>query len=245
MTKHLLESLVCLTLVATGGAVGQEVRPVGAQTPSQINRTTRLVDAQALTPYVGVTTDGTAIEGLYSIDPGRGAPNADVVRAAKEFLAALTREQRDKGMFSVDAPEWRAWSNTSSYDRKGIGFDELTEGQREQAFALMRTAFSAKGFKLSRDIMRLNHHLAELTGEPERYSEWFYWLTFMGAPSETEPWGWQIDGHHLVVNYFVRGNQGVRAPLFTGSEPVIAQSGRYKGLRVMEPERDKAYAVSA
>jgi len=245
MTKHLLESLVCLTLVATGDAVGQDVRPVGAQTPSGVNRTTRLVDAQALTPYVGVTTDGTAIEGLYSIAPDRAASNADLVREAKDFLAALTREQRDKGMFSVDAPEWRAWSNTSSYRRKGIGFDELTEGQREQAFALMRTAFSAKGFKLSRDIMRLNHHLGELTRQPDRYSEWFYWLTFMGEPSETEPWGWQVDGHHLVVNYFVLGNQVVMSPLFTGSEPVVAESGRYKGLRVMEPERDKAYAVYA
>jgi hypothetical protein len=91
--------------------------------------------------------------------------------------------------------------------------------------------------------MRLNHTLGELTGEPDRYSQWFYWLTFMGEPSETEPWGWQVDGHHLVVNYFVLGNQVVMSPLFTGSEPVIAESGRYKGTRVMEPERDKAYAV--
>ena len=243
MTRYLLKSLAWLTLVATGGAVGQEVGPVGAQTPSGANRATQMVEAQALTPYVGVTTDGTAIEGLYSIDPDRGASNVNVVRAAKNFLAALTQEQRDKAMFSVDAPEWRAWSNTSSYHRKGIGFDEMTEGQREQAFDLMRTAFSAKGFALSRDIMRLNHTLGELTGEPDRYSEWFYWLTFMGEPSETEPWGWQVDGHHLVVNYFVLGNQAVMSPLFTGSEPVIAESGRYKGTRVMEPERDKAYAV--
>ena len=119
----------------------------------------------------------------------------------------------------------------------------MTEGQREQAFDLVRTAFSTKGFKLSRDIMRLNHHLGELTGRPDRYSEWFYYLTFMGEPSETEPWGWQVDGHHLVVNYFVLGNQVVMSPLFTGSEPVFAESGLYKGLSVMEPERDKAYAV--
>ena len=121
----------------------------------------------------------------------------------------------------------------------------MTAGQREQAFDLMRTAFSAKGFKLSRDIMRLNRTLGELTGDPERYSEWFYWLTFMGEPSETEPWGWQIDGHHLVVNYFVLGNQVVMSPLFTGSEPVIAESGHYKGMSVMEPERDRANAVYA
>ena len=243
MTRYLLACFGCLALA--GSAVAQQAGPVGPRTDSGMNEISRLVDAQALTPYVGVTTDGTAVEGLYAIDPERGASNAELVRAAQDFLAALTQEQRDKAMFAVDAPEWRRWSNTSSYHRHGIGFDELTAGQREQAFDLMRAAFSAKGFKLSRDIMRLNHHLGELTGRPERYSEWFYWLTFMGEPSETEPWGWQVDGHHLVVNYFVLGNQVVMSPLFTGSEPVFAQSGRYAGTRVMEPERDKAYAVYA
>ena len=246
MTRCLLVCIGWLMLVVTGSAFGQEAGSlVGPQTQSGADRFTRMIEAQSVMPYVGVTTDGTAIEGLYSIDPDRGASNADLVRAAKDFLAALTQEQRDKAMFSVDAPEWRRWSNMNSYPRSGIGFDEMTEGQRNQAFDLMRTAFSAKGFKLSRDIMRLNHTLGELTGEPDRYSEWFYWLTFMGEPSETEPWGWQVDGHHLVVNYFVLGNQVVMSPLFTGSEPVIAESGRYKGTNVMETEREKAYAVYA
>jgi hypothetical protein len=194
---------------------------------------------------VGVTTAGEPIYGLFAIDPEKGASNTDLVREAREFLAALTPEQHDKATFPVDDPEWRRWSNTSSYVREGLGFDELTEDQREQAFELMRTAFSAKGFALSRDIMRLNHHLGELTNLPDRYSEWFYYLSFMGEPSETEPWGWQLDGHHLVVNYFVLGNQVVLSPLFTGSEPIIAESGRFEGVSIMEPEREKAYAVYA
>jgi len=230
----------------TGSTIAQEtVTPVGPASAVVGNNFTERVHAQSLTPYVGVTTDGTPIQGLYSIDPERGASNAELVQAAKDFLAALTQEQRDRVMYPVDDPEWRQWSNTSSYIREGLGFDEMTEGQREQAFALMRAGFSAKGFQLSRDIMRLNHHLSELTNRPDRYSEWFYYFTFMGEPSETDPWGWQLDGHHLVVNTFVLGNQVVMSPLFTGSEPVFAESGRYEGLRVMDPERDKAYAVYA
>ena len=246
MNRFLPRPSILLGLFLAGGVFGQEtVTPVGPAFDNPRNRTTELVDAQSLTPYVGVTTAGEPIYGLFSIDPAKGASNTDLVRAARDFLAALTQQQRDKAMYAVDAPEWRRWSNTSSYVREGLGFDELTEAQREQAFALMRTAFSAKGFALSRDIMRLNHHLGELTNRPDRYSEWFYYLTFMGEPSETEPWGWQLDGHHLVVNYFVLGNQVVLSPLFTGSEPVIAESGRYKGVSVMEPERGKAYAVYA
>jgi len=247
MNKCLPGSVACLGLFVASSTVGQQqtVRPVGPASDSPTNRTTELVHAQAATPYVGVTTDGTAVAGLFSIDPARGAPNTDLVRVARGFLDALTPAQRAKVMYAVDAPEWRRWSNTSSYVREGLGFDELTDGQREQAFDLMRAALSMKGFTLSRDIMRLNQHLAELTGRPDHYSEWFYYLTFMGEPSETEPWGWQLDGHHLVVNYFVLGNQVVMSPVFTGSEPVIAESGRYKGLSVLEPERDKAYAVYA
>ncbi len=246
MNRFRLLSLMALASFLANSSFGQEtIVPVGPQSATERNRTTELVDAQSLTPYVGVTATGEPIYGLFSIDPEKGASNADLVREAKEFLAALTPEQRNKATFPVDDPEWRRWSNTSSYVREGLGFNELTASQREKAFDLMRTAFSAKGFALSRDIMRLNHHLGELTNNPARYSEWFYYLSFMGEPSETEPWGWQLDGHHLVVNYFVLGNQVVLSPLFTGSEPVIAESGRFEGLSIMEPERDKAYAVYA
>ena len=38
----------------------------------------------------------------------------------------------------------------------------MSDTQREAAFALMRAALSAKGLKLTRDIMRLNHTLGEI-----------------------------------------------------------------------------------
>ena len=46
----------------------------------------------------------------------------------------------------------------------------------------------------------------------------------MGKPSEKEPWGFQLDGHHLIVNYFVLCDQVVMTPAFWGSEPVVAES---------------------
>ena len=74
----------------------------------------------------------------------------------------------------------------------------------------MRTSLSAKGMQLTRDIMRLNHTLAELNDDNfVEYGEWRYSITVMGEPSATEPWGWQLDGHHLVINYFVTGDQVV------------------------------------
>jgi hypothetical protein len=65
----------------------------------------------------------------------------------------------------------------------------------------------------------------------------------MGEPSATEPWGWQFDGHHAVINYFVLGDQVVMTPLFAGSEPVIARSGKYAGTSVLQEEQKRGLAM--
>ena len=129
----------------------------------------------------------------------------------------------------MDDPEWRKWMNQHFYVRQGVSFQEMNDAQRESAFGLLRASLSANGLKLTRDIMRLNETLAELTNDHEFLGEWLYHITVMGKPSATEPWGWQLDGHHAIINYFVLGDQVVMTPFFAGSEPVIATSGKYKG----------------
>lgn len=188
-------------------------------------------------PYKGITTNGTPQPDLYKIH-STGVSTEPVRTAAVAFLSALTPDQRKKTMFSVDDAEWRKWMNQDFYIRQGVGFNEMTEAQRETAFALMRAALSAKGMQMSRDIMRLNYTLGELNHNNfERYGEFSYWITIMGEPSATKPWGWQLDGHHLIVNYFVLGDQVVMSPVFLGSEPVIAHSGRFQGSAVLQQEQ--------
>jgi hypothetical protein len=114
----------------------------------------------------------------------------------------------------------------------------MTEQQRSAAFALMGSSLSAKGLKLSQDIMKLNYTLGEINNDFARYDEWMYWITIMGEPSTTEPWGWQVDGHHLIINYFVLGDQVVMSPVFIGSEPVIAETGKYKGITILQDEQN-------
>jgi hypothetical protein len=61
----------------------------------------------------------------------------------------------------------------------------------------------------------------------------------MGKPSASEPGGFQLDGHHAIINYFVLGDQVVMTPFFGGSEPVTATSGKYKGLSVLQDEQNR------
>ena len=115
----------------------------------------------------------------------------------------------------------------------------MTAEQRKLAFGLMQSSLSAKGLKLSQDIMKLNGTLAELCENFEEYGEWLYWITIMGDPSTKEPWGWQVDGHHLIINYFVLGDQVVMSPVFIGSEPVHAKAGKFRGTIVLQDEQNK------
>jgi hypothetical protein len=188
-------------------------------------------------PFVGITTDGKVQPGLFAIK-STGVSTQPVQKAATAFLAALTPEQRKKTTFPVDDLEWRKWMNVHRYTRQGVSFQEMSEAQRAAAFGLLRASLSAKGLKLSQDIMKLNHTLGELNNDNfTEYGEWLYHITVMGEPSATQPWGWQIDGHHLIINYFVLGDQVVMSPVFVGSEPVVARSGKYKGVSILQEEQ--------
>jgi hypothetical protein len=189
-------------------------------------------------PFKGVTTNGNVVPGLFRIE-STGVSTKPVRAAADAFLAGLSDEQRGKTMFPVDDDEWRKWDNRSFPPRQGVGFNEMTPAQRELAFALLRASLSAKGLQKTSDIMKLNGTLAELANNFNEYGQWLYWITVMGKPSDTEPWGWQLDGHHAIINYFVLGDQVVMTPTFMGSEPVRADAGAFKGTIVMQDEQNK------
>jgi hypothetical protein len=235
-----LRSLVVASCVcAASQALAQA--PASEETRfQQFVRRSREAEQRGLAePFRGLTAQGKIEPGLFALK-STGVSTAPARQAAVAFLAALSAEQRRKSAFPVDDVEWRKWMNQHFYVRQGVSFQELSAAQRDAAFGLLRASLSAKGLKLSQDIMKLNHTLGELNGDDfVQYGEWLYHLTVMGEPSATKPWGWQIDGHHLIINYFVLGDQVVMSPVFVGSEPVIAPSGKYKGLTILQEEQNR------
>jgi hypothetical protein len=176
---------------------------------------------------------------LFSLQP-TGVSTQLIRGAAEAFLACLSPEQRRLALFRVGDSSWRAWSNIHAFVmRHGVVLDDCTDTQRERALDLVRATCSARGFALARDVMRLNDALGEITGRHQEYGEWFYWLSIFGEPSADEPWGWQIDGHHLIINCFVLGDQLVMTPTFMGSEPTWVESGKHAGTRGFEAEEQR------
>jgi hypothetical protein len=194
-------------------------------------------------PFVGVRTSDGKQSGLFPLH-ATGVSTEPVREAAEAFLALLTPEQLLRTQFAVDASEWRRWSNIDNglYVRAGTSLREMSEPQRKAAMTLMRASLSAKGFELTEAIRRTEQTLSEINDDILQYGEDLYFFTVMGEPLSGKPWGWQIDGHHLVINYFVMGDQVVMTPVFLGGEPAVAQSGKYSGNAVLQDEQNAGLA---
>lgn len=187
-------------------------------------------------PVLGVTTDGVVRSGLRSLG-GRKVDTRPIADAASAFLQALTHDQRTQATFPLDAMEWRMWINVHmNHFRHGVMLEDLAQPVRDRALEIVRATMSARGYHHARSIMRINELLAELTGDYDAFGEWPYFVSIFGSPQSGDPWGWQIDGHHLCVNTMVFDGRIVMTPTFMGAEPKRINLGHLAGLSLFEPE---------
>ena len=203
------------------------------------------MEADALKePYNGIFTEDGKVTDLFQIR-STGVSTLPIQEAAEIFLNSLSPSQIERTTFDNDDEEWRKWCNVDNgiYDRQGVSLKELTEIQKKDAFQLIQESLSAKGLQLSKNIMKTDQTLRELNNGSLDYDEELYFFTIMGKPSSTEPWGWQLDGHHLVINYFILGDQVVMSPVFMGGEPIITTLGKYKGNTLFQDEQNFGLAL--
>ena len=235
--RDFLSSLIAAAVLAPW-ALGQEATDSPSDIAERFRRMSEDYEREGLAaPFKGITTNGDVMPGLFEIKPTE-VSTEPVRNAAIAFINTLTSVQIARTIYPVDDIEWRKWMNQHFYARQGISFADMTDRQREAAYGLMRASLSTQGFELTRNIMRLNETLAELSGDHDFLGEWLYYIQIYGKPSATDPWGWKLEGHHAIINYFVLGDQVVMTPLFIGSEPVKATSGKYAGIEILQREQN-------
>lgn len=205
-------------------------------------------------------SSATAIFGallLFSHALGAGAAGTSdtsgsatrIGSAARTFLESLTADQRKLAVFPVDDPERKDWSNLphTIHPRKGISVGELTPAQRVLAHHLIQAGLSSQGYLKASGIMELDEVLLHLSGQDKAENPMFglrfYWLSFLGEPSADKPWGWQLDGHHLALNFSLIGSEVATTPTFLGSDPHEVRDGIHAGWRVLGAEDDKGLAL--
>jgi hypothetical protein len=124
--------------------------------------------------------------------------------------------------------------------RRGVSLREMTEPQREAAWALVRSGLSTRGYERAEATMALQTVLAGMEGPGSRRHPFEYSVTVFGTPG-TPPWGWRVEGHHLSVNVTVPvAGRASMTPLFTGARPARMPSGPRRG----QPLHDVEHRVA-
>lgn len=170
-------------------------------------------------PFVGVTTDGAPITGLFLLSDD-AFDSIPAESSARAYLAELSPDDRARAVSAIDSVDWRLWTNAFLvFPEHGLRLENMTESAREAALAIVRASISAAGFAQVRGAMRLNGELGDFLGEYlDTLTEYHYWFTVFGTPSNDQPWGWQLQGHHVDVNCFIIGRKVVLTPSFLGAE---------------------------
>ncbi|MGP6169999.1 DUF3500 domain-containing protein [Microbacterium sp. A204] len=177
-------------------------------------------------PFVGITTDGIPLEGLYSLPAGARSDPAPAT-AAFALLDLLTPGQRAKLCYPMDADEWRGWSNPEFvFFRIGLRLEEQSDEVVRAALAVIRASLSPVGYERLAEAMALNGYLGGLVDLPSIMNDRSYWFALYGTPSPDQPWGWQLFGHHVALNFVSVGGRHVIAPVFLGAEPALSDDER-------------------
>jgi Protein of unknown function (DUF3500) len=164
-------------------------------------------------------------------------PGLEMANAANNFLAALTPEQQAKATYAFENEERFDWHFIPK-PRKGLPFKEMTSGQQKLAHALLNSGLSQRGYAKAVTIMSLDDILKEMEKDTTgRRDPNLYYFTIFGKPDSQGTWGWRVEGHHLSLNFVVRGDEVLAAtPAFFGSNPAEVKDGPRKGLSVLGEE---------
>ncbi len=167
--------------------------------------------------------------------------------AILEFLKALDASQLKKTQLSFDDSSRETWHflPATSYKRLGIALYELNTSQKVLAFNLLKNNLSKVGYFKTKQIIDLERHLRELSGDKVRRDPEKYYISVYGNPSSDLLWSWSFEGHHLSLNFTVLNKEISVSPRFFGANPAEIKTGTEKGKRVLHKEEDLAFELMA
>lgn len=180
---------------------------------------------------------------MAAVPPAQAAGESTATRmrsASQALVESVDVARRAKLLLPFDGEARTDWHYTPR-SRPGLSFAQLDGEQRRLVHGLLKTALSELGHRKVVNIIELELVLRELETfgslmrDPEKYS-----IVFFGAPDAKAPWGWRFEGHHLSLNFTLRGDAAVSGtPSFFGANPAQVQKGPKQGLRVLGAEEDE------
>jgi hypothetical protein len=199
-------------------------------------------DASSLLNRMNLPRPGTFLLALLTSLNVLASPESEMASAARNFLAALSDEQKSTATFEFKSDERENWHFIPK-ERKGVTLGTLKPAQKHLAFALLQSGLSSRGFAKATTIMSLEQILQELEGPNRRFPRdpELYHVSLFGTPDPQGTWGWRFEGHHLSLNFtIVQGRFAGGTPSFLGTNPAEVRKGPRAGLRVLAAEEDLA-----
>lgn len=172
-----------------------------------------------------------------------GSVATDMAAAANALLKVLNDSQKQQLMLAFDDVAREDFRYTPR-DRKGLMVKGLEKHQLEAVNGLLRSALSEKGMLKAQQIRLLEGVLAEMEQRPDYRDPDKYWVSIFGTPGDPKVWAWRFEGHHLSLNYTLKGEQVAVTPSFFGANPAEVRVGLLSGTRVLAAEEDLARALA-
>lgn len=215
--------------------------------------------AEGGAPSAGRTSGPTATSGpeppaaasSTTVAPSDGPlPDATpaIVAAAEVFLGTLDETERDAVLFDADDTEQRRrWSNLPEgiYTRAGLRWGELSAPSQDAWLAVMTATLSDGGHERVLAQWAADDEVrASGGGDPRgEYGRDSFWVAVIGTPSMSDPWQWQLGGHHLTINATVRGPDLSLTPSFLGVQPTQYTGEDGASVRPLGDVHDTALAL--
>ena len=163
--------------------------------------------------------------------------------AARTFLATLNSQQKLAVTFSFGDAERLNW-HFIPRERKGLTLKGLEGAALAAAHELIASGLSEDGYAQALNVMSLEEVLYLLEDGDRAFRRARrdpdnYFISIFGTPSNTDTWGWRVEGHHLSLNYTLDDGRLVSTtPEFFGANPGTIDSGPGRQIRVLGTEED-------
>lgn len=165
-------------------------------------------------------------------------------QAMLTFRNSLSSTLLEQASNCLDDERFYLWHNTpnsSGTNRDGIIYGDLTTEQLTNFKNLMQLFLSTNGYQKVTDITELSEGYLS-TQNSSVWSPDYYSIDLFGDPDNAGSWGFQLDGHHIAINFLVHGDNVSIVPAFMGGEPAVET---YNGtvFDVFEEERELALSL--
>lgn len=150
------------------------------------------------------------IDAVVSDDPAV----APITAAAVSWVSSLDEGMVKQAQYCLGDAEMHSWTNVPGTRSGGIELREMSAEQQRLAWELVAKLLSESGLVKARLIAN------EITQVARAAPLGSHTVALFGDPRIDGAWGFQVDGHHLALNFLVQEADIVLAPAFLGAQPL-------------------------